>query len=284
MIIVTGATGNLGRHVIEQLLEQVPAERIVAAVRSPQKASDLAERGVEVRRVNYDDPLTLEPAFDGAEKILLISASEFGKRAEQHRNVIEAAKRAEPGLFVYTSLLGADTSGISLAQEHRDTEAMLAESGLNYALLRNGWYIENYTENLQTALEHGALMGSAGDGKIGAATRADFAAAAVEVLTGTGHGGKTYELSGDEGFTMAQLAAAVSAHSGQEVVYNYMEPQAYGEALASFGLPDPVVEMLVSADEAIKRGELDDDRGHLRELIGRPTTSLDEVLEELFAD
>lgn len=284
MIIVTGATGNLGRHVIDGLLERVPAERIVAAVRSPEKASDLADRGIEVRRADYDEPDTLAPAFEGAEKILLISASEVGQRARQHRNVIEAAKAAGPGLFVYTSLLNADTSSISLAEEHRETEAMIAESGLDHVLLRNGWYIENYTENLEQALEHGALIGCAGDGKVATATRADYAAAAVEVLTGAGHVGKTYELSGDEAFSMADLAAAVSEHSGQQVVYNDLPVAAYRETLGSFGLPEPVVEMLVTADIAIEAGELDHKGDDLRQLIGRPTTSLDKVLADVFAE
>lgn len=282
MIIVTGATGHLGRHVINGLLERVPAERIVAVVRNPQKAADLAERGVEVRRADYNEPATLGPAFEGAEKIMFISASEVGKRIAQHRNIIEAAQKAAPALLVYTSLLFADSSDISLAPEHVASELMLAKSGLEHVVLRNGWYIENYTENLGAALEHGALLGCAGDGRIAAATRADYAAAAVAVLTSPGHAGKTYELAGDDSFSMQELAAAVSEHSGQKVVYNDIEPEAYRQTLATFGLPEPVVEMLVSADEAIKQGQLEHDGHALSKLIGRPTTSLDAVLAALF--
>lgn len=284
MIIVTGATGHLGRHVIDGLLERVPAERIVAAVRSPQKAADLAERGVEVRRADYDEPDTLGPAFEGAEKILLISASEVGRRVEQHRHVIEAAAQAHPELFVYTSLLKADTSGISMAEEHVETEEMIAESGMDHTLLRNGWYIENYTENLDMVLEEGHLIGCAGDGEIAAATRADYAAAAVEVLTGTGHAGKTYELAGDEAFSMDDLADAISEHSGEEIVYIELPEMDYRDTLGSTGMPEPVAEMLITADLAISDGELDDDHGHLRMLIGRPTTTLDEVLADIFGE
>ncbi|MFU8807090.1 MAG: SDR family oxidoreductase [Bradymonadaceae bacterium] len=274
MIIVTGATGNLGRHVIDGLLERVPAERIVAAVRDPNKASDMAKRGIVVRRADYDEPETLEKAFEGAEKILLISASDIGRRAEQHRNILDAANRKNPGLLVYTSLLHADSSTITLAEDHRVTEKMILDSGLNYVILRNGWYIENYTENLGSALEHGVIMGSAGDGKIAAASRQDFAAAAIEALTGAGHTNRTYELAGDEPFTMEEYAAVVSKVYGKTVVYEDMPADAYKQALESFGLPEPVAAMLVSADLAIRNGELNDERGDLSRLIGRPTTSL----------
>lgn len=280
MIIVTGATGKLGRHIIDGLLERVPAGRIVAAVRDPEKAADLAARGVEVRRADYNEPDTLKAAFKGAEKIMFVSASEIGQRVRQHRNIIEAARQANPGLIVYTSILGADTSSISLAEEHKATEAMIVDSTLDYVFLRNGWYIENYTENLDQALEHGALMGCAGDGKVGAAARKDYAAAAVEVLTGAGHVGKVYELAGDHAFSMDEYAAAITKHSGKTVVYNDLSADAYGETLGSFGLPEPVVKMLVSADIAIKAGELDTERTDLRELIGRPTTTLDAILTQ----
>ncbi len=148
MIVVTGATGQLGRLVIDALLKRVPAEHIVAAVRNVEKAQPLAELGVHVRQANYDDPDSWQAALQGAEKVLLISSSEIGQRVNQHRAVIEAAKRQGVALLAYTSLLHADSSPLGLAQEHRETEALIHASGVPYVLLRNGWYTENYTQEL----------------------------------------------------------------------------------------------------------------------------------------
>lgn len=274
MIAVTGATGHLGRLVMESLLEKVPAHQLVAAVRNPDKARDLAARGVQVRRADYDAPETLDAAFRGVKTLLLVSANEIGKRARQHQAAIAAAKKAGVGLLVYTSLLHADTSGISLADEHRATEQAIRAAGLPSVILRNGWYHENYTENLGPALQHGALLGAAKDGRIAAAARADFAAAAVAVLTTPGHEGKVYELAGDQAFTMAELAAEVARQAGRPVAYQDLPAEKYAETLRGFGLPPPVAAMLASADEGIARGELDDRGGALRRLIGRPTTTL----------
>jgi len=274
MIVVTAATGHLGRLVIDQLLQKVPASQVIAAVRSPEKARDLAARGVQVREADYNQPATLEAAFQGAEKLLLISSSEVGQRVRQHQAAVDAAKKAGVRLIAYTSVLHADTSGISLAPEHLQTEAAIRASGLPFVLLRNGWYIENYTGNLAPALQHGALMGAARNGRIAAATRADFAAAAVAVLTTPGHEGKVYELAGDQPFTMAELAAEVSRQAGKPVTYKDLPADQYIGALEGVGLPAPVARMLASADQGIARGELDDQSGDLRRLIGRPTTPL----------
>ena len=274
MIAVTGATGHLGRLVIDQLLKKVPAGQLVAAVRNPEKARDLAARGVQVRRADYDAPDTLAGAFQGIDKLLLISANEPGKRERQHQAAIAAAKKAGVGLLVYTSLLHADTSGISLAGEHRATEKAIREAGIPFVILRNGWYLENYTENLGPALQHGVLLGAAKNGRIAAAARADFAAAAAAVLTAPGHEGKVYELAGDLPFTMAELAAEVARRAGKPVAYSDLPAEKYEETLRGFGLPGPVAEMLASADEGIARGELDDAGGDLRRLIGRPTATL----------
>ncbi len=206
MIVVTGATGHLGRLVVHGLLKKVPAREIVAAVRSPEKAADLAASGVQVREADYSKPETLAAALAGADRLLLISSSEVGKRAQQHAAVIDAAKRAGVGLIAYTSCLRADTSKLGLAAEHKATEERIRVSGLPYVFLRNGWYLENYTEHLGPALEHGAIPGSAGKGRVAAAARADYAAAAVAVLTATGNEKKIYELAGDFPFTMAELA------------------------------------------------------------------------------
>lgn len=274
MIAVTGATGHLGRLVVEQLLKQVPASQLVAVVRDGAKAADLAARGVAVRVANYDQPGTLAAAFAGVDKLLLISGSEVGKRIPQHQAAIAAAKQAGVKLLAYTSLLRANTARMSLSVEHVATEKAISDSGLPFALLRNGWYLENYTENLASALEHGALLGAAQNGRIAAAARADYAAAAAAVLTSDGHAGKVYELAGDAAFTLTELAEEVAKQSGKAVVYKDLPAAEYAATLQSFGLPAPVAEMLASADEGIARGELDLADGDLRRLIGRPTTAL----------
>jgi NAD(P)H dehydrogenase (quinone) len=274
MIVITGATGHLGRLVVADLLKKVPASEVAVAVRNVEKAAELAERGVDVRYADYEKPETLVAAFRGATKVLLISANAVGKRVAQHRNAVDAIKAASPRLLVYTSILNADTSGISLAKEHLATEEMIRQSGVPFTILRNGWYLENYTENLAPALQYGAIAGSAGNGRVAAAARADYAAAAVEVLTTDGHEGKTYELAGDAAFTMSELAAEVSNAAGKPVAYNNLPPDVYRDMLVGVGLPAPVAEMLVEADLGLERGELASNRDDLRRLIGRSTTPM----------
>jgi NAD(P)H dehydrogenase (quinone) len=274
MIAVTGATGQLGRLVIDQLVAKVPAEQIVAIARNADKAEPLKELGVVVRIANYDTPHTLDKALQGVEKLLLISGSEVGKRTPQHHAVITAAKKAGVNLLAYTSLLRADQARMSLSVEHVATEMAIGDSAIPSVLLRNSWYVENYTANLGTALQTGVILGAAGNGRIAAATRADYAAAAVAVLTTPGHADKVYELGGDEPFTMEEYAAEVSRQSGQNVRYQDMPADEYANTLRSFGLPPPFAAALASADEGIARGELDTNSGDLRRLIGRPTTPL----------
>jgi NAD(P)H dehydrogenase (quinone) len=274
MIVVTAATGKLGRLVVEGLLRKVPAREIAVAVRTPDKAGDLAARGVEVRRADYARPETLGAALAGADRLLFVSSSEVGRRETQHAAVIDAAKRARVRLVAYTSVLHAETARIALAAEHVTTERALRASGLPFVLLRNGWYTENYTENLGPALQHGAIVGSADGGRIAAATRADYAAAAVAVLTGAGHEGKTYELAGDVPFTMAELAAEVSRRVGRTIVYRDLPPAEYEAVLIGAGLPAFYAKALADSDLGVARGELDDASGDLRRLIGRPTTPL----------
>ena len=215
MITVTGATGQLGHLVIKALLKTTPAAAITAAVRSPEKASDLKALGVNIKEADYNRPETLESAFAGTDRLLLISSSEVGQRAPQHQNVIDAAKKAGVKLLAYTSILRADSTPLGLGEEHRATEAALAESGLDYVLLRNGWYSENYAASIPPALEYGVFMGAAGEGRISSAARADYAAAAAAVLTTDGHEGKTYELSGDDSYTLAEFAAEICPSVGQ---------------------------------------------------------------------
>lgn len=281
MIAVTGATGHLGRLVIDHLLRRgaEPSE-IVAAVRSPAKAADLAERGVVVREADYTKPDTLGPAFDGVDRLLLISASDVGRRAAQHRNVIEAAQGAGVGLLAYTSVAHADASPLMLAAEHRETEAAIRASGLPFVLLRNGWYTENYTGTLAQTLQQGAILGSAGDGRVSAAPRNDYAEAAAAVLTTDGHEGAVYELGGDDAFSMAELAEEITRQSGTDVVYRDLPPEEYERALVGFGLPDDAAALLRDFDEAIAEGALLVESGDLRRLIGRPTTPLADAVAD----
>jgi NAD(P)H dehydrogenase (quinone) len=278
MIVVTGATGKLGQLVIEGLLKKVPAEQIVAAVRNPEKASELAALGVQVRAADYTKPETLTAAFAGAEKVLLISSNQVGVRVAQHQAVIDAAKAAGVKLLAYTSLLRADTSKLALATDHVATETALKASGVPYTLLRDGWYLENHTEALGAALQHGAVLGAAEEGRFSAASRKDYALAAVAVLTTEGHAGKTYELAGDTAFTLPELAAEAARVSGKPVVYKNLSEAEYEAALAGFGLPAPVAHILADADAGAAKGELYSDSSDLHNLIGRATTTLAEAV------
>lgn len=271
MIAVTGATGQLGRLVVEKLKQKVPASNLIALVRSPEKASDL---GVNVRAADYDNPKTLVAALNGVDTLLLISSSEIGKRLSQHRNVINAAKQAGVNRVVYTSLLHADTSSLSLAEEHRQTEAELKASGLAFTILRHGWYTENYTGFIAGALSAGEFIGSAGDGKIAAATREDFAQAAAVVLTRDDQEGKIYELAGDSAWTLSELAAEVSRQTGRNIPYKNLPESDYASALINFGLPEPLAQALAGYDVSASQGALFDDSHQLSTLIGRATTSL----------
>jgi NAD(P)H dehydrogenase (quinone) len=278
MYAITGATGQLGRLVIEALLKTIPANRIVAAVRNPAKASDLAERGVIVREADYSRPDTLGPALAGVEKLLLISSTEVSGRLPRHQAVIEAAKAADVSLIAYTSMLHADTSPAKLAIEHRQTEEVIAASGLPAVILRNGWYTENHLMALPAALEHGAFLGAAKDGRFSSAARQDYAKAAAVVLATHGHVGKTYELAADQAFTLAELAAEVSRQSGKTIVYNDLSEAAFTDVLTGAGLPADLAALLADADAAASRGALFDDGGALGTLIGRPTTSMQSMV------
>lgn len=270
-IAITGANGQLGRLVVETLKRKVPASDIVALARSPEKAADL---GVATRAANYSKPETLGAALTGVDTLLLISSNEMGQRAAQHRNVIDAAKKAGVKRIVYTSLLHADTSPLSLAEEHRQTEAALKASGIAYTILRNGWYSENYTGSIGGALAGGAFIGSAGDGRISGATRLDYAEAAVAVLTGEGHEDKTYELAGDTAWTLAALAAEISKQTGKEIAYRNLPEADYAAALQGFGLPEGLAAAIAGWDVSAASDALLDDGKQLSTLIGRPTTPL----------
>lgn len=280
MIAITGASGQLGRLVIDELLTTTPASEITALVRTPESISDLAERGITVRQADYNEPGTLIEALKGIKKLLLISSSEVGQRAQQHQNVINAAKENGIGLIAYTSILHADTSPLGLAEEHRATEAMLSESGIPFALLRNGWYSENYTAGIPAALQLGTLYGCAGDGLIASAARADYAAAAAKVITLNNQGGKIYELSGDKAYTLAELAAEISQQTGKEIAYVNLPEADYASALEQAGLPALLAHMLADSDTGASQGGLYDNSQTLSGLIGRPTTPIAELVRE----
>lgn len=283
-LLVTGATGQFGRHVIDMLLETVPASAIVAGMRDPAKdeesAAALRKKGVEVRAADYSRPETLASAIAGVNRLLLISSSENGRRKVQHRNVIAAAKDAGVDLIAYTSILHADTSPLFLAEEHRDTERALAEAGVPFVLLRNGWYTEVYTWRLPLALKHGLLMGAAGNGQISSAARADYARAAASVLADGDHAGRTYELAGDASFTLAELVAVVAEASGKPMTYRNMSPEEFKAAALEAGAPEIVARILSDTDAGVAKGALFDNCGELSQLIGRPTTPFYSTITE----
>lgn len=277
-IVVTAATGALGRLVVEELLERVPADRVAVVVRNGEKAADLAARGIEVRVADYDDPAALAGAFRPGDRVLLISGNEIGRRVAQHTAVIDAAKAAGVAQLAYTGILGGPEADFELAAEHTATEQAVLASGLPYTFLRNGWYHENYTRQLPTALGHGAVVASSGEGRIASAARADYAAAAAVVLTGEGHLNAIYELSGDTAWSLAEYAAEVSAQSGKEIAYTEVPADEHLKILTGAGVPEGFAAIIVDVDAAIARGRLAGTGGDLARLIGRPTTPVAEAI------
>jgi len=272
-ILVTGASGQLGRLVIADLLRTTPANQIAALVRSDKAAASLSALGVIARLGDYNDVGALEKAFSGIERLLLISSSEIGQRAAQHRKVIQAARHSHVKLLAYTSVLRAPASPLGLAEEHRLTEASLRESGIPFVLLRNGWYTENYTASIPSALAHGAFLGSASEGRISSAARADYAAAAAAVLISEGdQEGRTYELAGDEPYTLAQFAKELSRQTGKNIAYHNLPEPEFKALLVGAGLPEAVAQLLADSDRGASQGALFDDGHQLSRLIGRPTT------------
>ena len=282
-IVVTGATGKLGHLVVESLLERgVPAAEITATGRSTDKLADLAARGVTVVVADYTDPASLDAAFAGATKVLIVSSNDFNDRAGQHRGAIDAAVRAGVGHVVYTSGPRATTSSMLLMSDHRATEENLAASGLTTTILRNGWYVENYTGQVPTYLEHG-MVGSAGEGKVSLALRSDLAEAAAVVLTTDGHEGKVYELGGDA-VTLTELAAIISDVTGTTVTYTDVPVEAFAEILAGAGLPEPVADIFADVDRSISQGELYVDPSDLATLLGRPATPVADAVKAALAE
>ena len=285
-LLVTGATGQLGSLVIEALLKTTRAAEVAGMVRAGDAAADsrasrLREQGVQTRIGDYDDPASLRSAFAGVERLLFISSSAIEGRVSQHRNVVEAARTAGISLIAYTSVLHADRSPLDLAEDHRQTEALLAQSGVPFVLLRNSWYTENYMASLPAALAHSALLGAAGEGRIASAARADYAAAAAAVLVSAeDQAGRTYELAGDTAYTLTELAAEVSRQTGREIAYHDLPEADFKAALLGAGLPPGLAGLLSNSDAAAANGALFDDSPDLSRLIGRPTTPLAESVRK----
>ncbi len=274
---ITGATGQLGRLVVEKLKQKTNSENLIALVRSPAKAADL---GIEARAFDYSKPETLTAPLQGIDYLLLISGSELGKRKTEHENVIKAALAANIKLIVYTSILYADTSSLSLAPEHLATEDLLKTSGIPYTILRNGWYTENYAGSILGAISTGSFIGSVGEGKISSASREDYAEAAAVVLTSEGHQGKTYELAGDDSYTMKDLAAEISHQTGKDIPYNNLPEEEYAGILKSAGLPEGLAQSIASWDIGASKGDLFNDSKVLSKLIGHPTTSFKDTVKK----
>lgn len=271
-IVVTAATGHLGGLVIDELLQRVPADQVVAVARNAEKAAPLADRGVEIRVANYNDPAALAKAFGAGDTVLLISGLE-PNRLEQHKAVIAAAKDAGVARIAYTGALGGPEADFDLAVDHRATEQAILDSGLTYTFLRNGWYNEVYTDQIAVQLEHG-VVGSAGDGRIASAARRDYAAAAAAVLAGDGHEKKAYELNGDANWSLTEYAAELSKQAGKDVAYNNVPAETHLQVLLGAGLPEAFAPILVDVDNAIERGRLAGRGSDLSRLIGRPTTPI----------
>lgn len=278
MIVVTGATGQLGRLVVEGLRARGAA--VVAGARNPAAAADL---GVEVRELDYDRPETADAALAGADQVLLISGSEPGKRVPQHTAVVDAAERAGVRQLVYTSALHADTTPLVLAPEHKATEEAIRASGLPFTFLRNGWYHENYLDQIAQGAATGEIVGAAGDGRVASAARKDFADAAVAVLTGSGHENKAYELTGDTAWTFAELADEIAKQAGKPVAYRSLTPAEFQRFLVDQGTPAEVAGFVAALEQNIADGTLADTPGHLRDLIGRPTTPIADTIEAVLS-
>mgnify|MGYP002660504943 FL=1 len=278
-IAITGATGQLGNLVIEQLLQLTAAQNIVVLVRNVDKAEHFKVQGIELREFDYDRPETLVPALSGIDKLLLISANEIGRRTPQHQAVIDAAKVAGVPYIAYTSLLRADTSPLGLAQEHRETEKLIQDSGITYTFLRNNWYSENYLAGVAHTIEIGTLFGAAQDGRISSASRIDYAEAAAKVLTSTGHENKTYELAGSESFSLSDLATFIGQAVNKDIIYQNLSAEEYTQGLTQAGLPAGLVDVIVDADIQTIQGAMYSDSKDLEQLIGHKTTSIQDAIK-----
>ncbi|WP_127587167.1 SDR family oxidoreductase [Paenibacillus koleovorans] len=279
-ILVTGATGALGSIVVETLLKLVPAANVAVSVRDPQKAEHWKAQGVDVRHGDFNDPESLLTAFQGIDRLLLISSSELQNRAVQHKNAIHAAKANGARFLAYTSLADAQESGLSLAPDHQATEVAIRESGIPYAFLRNNWYLENEAGSFQAVKNGAPWITSAGAGKVGWAARRDYAEAAAQVLAGEGHENAVYELSGPP-LTQAELASILGTVLNREVALQQVDDETYGSIMSGAGVPVGIIPFLVSIQRGIREGDLDIVSDDFERLLGRPVTPLADVIRQL---
>lgn len=283
-ILVTGATGKLGSKVVEALLKKVPAGQLAVSVRNPEKAAELRALGVEVRQGDFDRPETLEQAFAGIDRLLIISADgDNDTRIRQHSHAVEAAAKAKVGFIAYTSVGNAQESSLFLAPVHSHTEKAILATGIPYSFLRNNWYLENDVSSIQGVLAGAPWITSAGNGRVGWALREDYAEAAATVLAGSGHENTIYELSGTP-LTQAEFAAALGAVLGREVPVQQVDDTAYGDIMRNAGVPDFVIPMLVAIQAGIRQGTLDIISGDFEKLLGRPATPVAAALPKLVAE
>jgi NAD(P)H dehydrogenase (quinone) len=275
---VTGASGQLGRLAVQELLARgVPAADVIAVVRTPSKVADLAERGVQVREGDYVHPETLGAALDGVDRLLLISSSEAGQRVAHHTNVIRAAQSAGATRIVYTSMVNADDTTNPLAGEHQDTEQALRAAGVPFTLLPNGWYTENYTDQLDQYLQQGEILGATGYGRISAATRQDYAGAATTALLEDDDGDRTYELGGP-GFDLSELARVITEITGTPVTYTDLSVDDYASRLEQAGLDETGARFVAALDTSIAHGDLETDSQDLQQLLGHPPVPLADIV------
>ncbi len=275
-LAVTAATGHLGHLVVEHLLARgtAPAE-IVALVRDPGRAEDLTAKGISVRAFDYERPVA--EALAGVGSLLLVSGTAFGRRFDQHRAVIDAAKAAGVSRVLYTSSPGADVSINPVAPEHKATEEYLAASGVPFVVLRNGWYHENYLATLSTATQTGEVLTAAGDGRVASASRSDLAEAAAVALAGQ-ESGRTYELTGDVAWSFDDLAADIATVLGRDVAVHRVSAEEETRLLTEAGLDAGTIGFVTGVDAAIAAGELGRVNGELAALIGHPTAPIIDTL------
>lgn len=280
-LLVTGATGKLGSKVVESLLKTLPAEQLAVSVRNSEKAEGLRARGVDVRQGDFDHPETLDTAFAGIDRLLIISADGDNEtRIRQHANAVGAAERAGVKFIAYTSLANATESTNLMAPPHVATEAAIIKTGIPFSFLRNNWYLENEIGSIQGALAGAPWVTSAGAGKVGWALQQDYAEAAAAVLAGKGHENTVYELSGPL-LTQEELVSALCVVLGKEIPVQQVDDEKYAEIMKGLGLPDFVIPIVVGIQESIRNGSLEVESNDFEKVLGRPVMQISEALTQI---